>query len=162
MFSPPEERVAREGVQGYMTEERKLMQQMAREFAREEVLPIANELDPVQGDIPQELIDKMGDLGFFAIMIPEELGGLGLGCFEYCLAAEELAGAWMSVASLLARANTFSNALTDSGADTFADTCTEPLAHALHASRQCNFHQLSPTPMWNLSIHSTLWRRSKG
>jgi alkylation response protein AidB-like acyl-CoA dehydrogenase len=107
MFSPPEERTAREGVQGYMTEERKLMQQMAREFAREEVLPIANELDPLQGDIPQELIDKMGELGFFGIMIPEELGGLGLGCFEYCLAAEELAGAWMSVASLLARANTF-------------------------------------------------------
>ena len=62
MFSPPEERTAREGVQGYMTEERKLMQQMAREFAREEVLPIANELDPVQGDIPQELIDKMEKL----------------------------------------------------------------------------------------------------
>ncbi|UAB79814.1 acyl-CoA dehydrogenase family protein [Erythrobacter sp. SCSIO 43205] len=84
-----------------------MMQQMAREFARDEVLPIANKLDPVQGDIPQELIDKMGELGFFGIMIPEELGGLGLGCFEYCLAAEELAGAWMSVASLLARANTF-------------------------------------------------------
>ena len=107
MFSPPEDRTAREGVQGYMTEERRMMQQMAREFARDEVLPIANRLDPVQGDIPQELIDKMGELGFFGIMIPEELGGLGLGCFEYCLAAEELAGAWMSVASLLARANTF-------------------------------------------------------
>ncbi|WP_255573780.1 acyl-CoA dehydrogenase family protein [Erythrobacter sp. SCSIO 43205] len=90
-----------------MTDERRMMQQMAREFARDEVLPIANKLDPVQGDIPQELIDKMGELGFFGIMIPEELGGLGLGCFEYCLAAEELAGAWMSVASLLARANTF-------------------------------------------------------
>ena len=107
MFSPPEDRTAREGVQGYMTDERRMMQQMAREFARDEVLPIANKLDPVQGDIPQELIDKMGELGFFGIMIPEELGGLGLGCFEYCLAAEELAGAWMSVASLLARANTF-------------------------------------------------------
>ena len=107
MFSPPEERTAREGVQGYMTDERRMMQQMAREFARDEVLPVANALDPVQGDIPQELIDKMGELGFFGIMIPEELGGLGLGCFEYCLAAEELAGAWMSVSSLLARANTF-------------------------------------------------------
>lgn len=93
--------------QGYMTEERQMMQQMAREFAREEVLPVANKLDPEQGDIPQDLIDKMGELGFFSIMIPEDLGGLGLGCFEYCLVAEELAGAWMSVGSIMARANTF-------------------------------------------------------
>jgi len=92
---------------GYMTEERKMMQGMARSFAREEVLPVANKLDPEKGDIPQDLIDKMGELGFFGIMIPEEYGGLGLGCFEYCMVAEELAGAWMSVGSIMARANTF-------------------------------------------------------
>ena len=93
--------------QGYMTEERVMMRDMARSFAREEVLPVANELDPVQGDIPQVLIDKMGELGFFGITIPESLGGLGLGCFEYCLVAEELAGAWMSVGSIMARGNNF-------------------------------------------------------
>ena len=54
---------------------------------------------PVKGDIPRELIDKMGELGFFGILIPEEYGGLGLGAFEYCLVAEELARGWMSVAS---------------------------------------------------------------
>ena len=39
----------------------------------------------------------MGELGFFGILIPEEYGGLGLGAFEYCLVAEELARGWMSV-----------------------------------------------------------------
>ncbi|MBN8527495.1 MAG: ribonuclease Y, partial [Planctomycetes bacterium] len=34
---------------------------------------------------------KLADMGYFGIMIPEEYGGMGLGCFEYCLIAEELA-----------------------------------------------------------------------
>jgi alkylation response protein AidB-like acyl-CoA dehydrogenase len=92
---------------GYLTSERIQMRDMARRFTQEEVTPIANRLDPVKGDIPRELISKMGELGFFGILIPEEYGGLGLGAFEYCLVAEELSHGWMSVASLLARGNEF-------------------------------------------------------
>lgn len=84
-----------------------MIQESAREFTANEVLPIANKLDPEKGDIPAELIEKMGDMGYFGILIPEELGGLGLGVFEYCLVAEELARGWMSVASLIARGNNF-------------------------------------------------------
>lgn len=101
---------------GYMTPERKMIQELARTFAREEVRPIADKLDPVQGDIPDDLVAKMGELGFFGILIPEELGGLGLGYFEYCLVAEELAGAWMSVGSLLARGNAFYKTVPGNGA----------------------------------------------
>ncbi len=89
---------------GYMTEERRLIQETARAFAMKEVLPIANKLDPEKGDIPPELIQKLADMGYFGIVIPEEHGGLGLGVFEYCLITEELARAWMSVASIIARA----------------------------------------------------------
>jgi alkylation response protein AidB-like acyl-CoA dehydrogenase len=89
----------------YMTEERRMIQEAAREFTLREVLPLANKLDPVQGDIPRELIEKLGEMGYFGITIPEEYGGLGLGCFEYCLVAEELARGWMSVASIIARGN---------------------------------------------------------
>jgi alkylation response protein AidB-like acyl-CoA dehydrogenase len=91
----------------YMTEERLSIQRVAREFTIKEVAPIANRLDPIKGDIPRELIERMGDLGFFGIVIPEKYGGLGLGAFEYCLVAEELAQGWMSVASLIARGNKF-------------------------------------------------------
>jgi alkylation response protein AidB-like acyl-CoA dehydrogenase len=90
---------------GYMTEERRLIQASAREFAMREVLPIANKLDPEQGEIPMALRDKMAEMGYFGITIPEEYGGMGLGCFEYCLITEELARAWMSVASIIARGN---------------------------------------------------------
>lgn len=89
----------------YLTEERLAIRDVAREFAMKEVLPVANELDPVQGEIPMELRDKMAEMGFFGILIPEEYGGLGLGLIEYSLVTEELARAWMSVASIVARGN---------------------------------------------------------
>ena len=75
----------------------------ARAFAMKEVLPVANRLDPEKGDIPPELIGKLADMGYFGIVIPEQYGGLGLGVFEYCLITEELARAWLSVGSILAR-----------------------------------------------------------
>ena len=90
---------------GYMTDERRMLQEHARQFTMREVLPLANKLDPVQGDIPPSLRDQMASMGYFGILIEEEHGGLGLGCFEYCLITEQLARGWMSVASLLARGN---------------------------------------------------------
>lgn len=92
---------------GYMTPEREMLRRIARDFTDKEVLPVANELDPKKETIPQSLIDQMGELGFFGIVIPEEYGGAGLGAFEYCLVAEELARGWMSVASIIARGNGF-------------------------------------------------------
>ncbi|RQM32177.1 acyl-CoA dehydrogenase family protein [Rhodococcus ruber] len=89
----------------YLTEERLAIRDLARDFAMTKVLPVANELDPVQGTIPDSLKKEMAEIGFFGIMIPEEHGGLGLGVFEYCLVAEELSRAWMSVSGLLARGN---------------------------------------------------------
>ena len=88
----------------YMTEERRMIQDSAREFVAREVLPVANELDPVQEDIPLALRRKMGDMGYFGIRIPAQYGGLGLGVLEYAIVAEELARGWMSCASIIARA----------------------------------------------------------
>ncbi|MCT1514334.1 acyl-CoA dehydrogenase family protein [Dietzia cercidiphylli] len=96
---------ARDGVPVYLTEERLVIRDLARDFTAREVLPVANRLDPEKGDIPDELRQKMADIGFFGIMIGEEHGGLGLGVFEYCLVAEELARGWLSVSGLLARGN---------------------------------------------------------
>ena len=92
---------------GTLTEEQRAIQALAREFAAKEVLPVANELDPVAGAIPLGLRQKMADLGFFGILIPEEYGGLGLGVLEYALVVEELGRAWMSVASIVARSQQF-------------------------------------------------------
>jgi alkylation response protein AidB-like acyl-CoA dehydrogenase len=89
----------------YMNPERLMIQEAARGFAMKEVLPAANRLDPVQGDIPMELRRKLGELGYFGILIAQQYGGLGLGVFEYALVTEELARAWMSVGSIIARGN---------------------------------------------------------
>jgi alkylation response protein AidB-like acyl-CoA dehydrogenase len=89
----------------FLTEERRMIQEQAREFTLNEVLPVANKLDPEKGDIPMDLRDKMAELGYFGILIPEQYGGLGLGCSEYCIVTEELSRGWMSVASIIARGN---------------------------------------------------------
>ncbi|WP_425229939.1 acyl-CoA dehydrogenase family protein [Sphingomonas sp.] len=94
-----------------LTDEQVMMRDVARDFTRDVVLPLANRLDPEKGDIPRELIEQMGELGFFGILIPADLGGLGLGVTDYCLVAEELARGWMSVASLIARGNGFYRAI---------------------------------------------------
>jgi alkylation response protein AidB-like acyl-CoA dehydrogenase len=78
-----------------------------------EVLPIANELDPIKGEIPMSLRDQLAELGYFAILVPEEFGGLGLGVVEYALVTEELARAWMSVSSIIRSGNGFTPGFSD-------------------------------------------------
>jgi alkylation response protein AidB-like acyl-CoA dehydrogenase len=89
----------------YTTDEREAMRDTVRTFAMKEVLPVANRLDPEHGDIPEELVTQMAQMGLFGMLVPVEHGGLGLGLVEYCAVTEELARAWMSVASIIARGN---------------------------------------------------------
>ncbi|MEO6703530.1 MAG: acyl-CoA dehydrogenase family protein [Jatrophihabitantaceae bacterium] len=93
--------------------QRAALLEQARAFARDEVLPVANELDPQRGLIPPSLLDRLAELGYFGITIGGQHGGLGLGAFEYCMVAEELARAWMSVASIIARAQGLGTGLSD-------------------------------------------------
>jgi alkylation response protein AidB-like acyl-CoA dehydrogenase len=95
------------------TPERARLQEQARRFAMDEVLPVANELDPQKGEIPQRLLERLGELGYFGITIPAGDGGMGLGVFEYCMVSEELARAWMSVASILARSQGMGTSVLD-------------------------------------------------
>jgi len=88
----------------YLDDERLEIQATARRFAADEVLPIANELDPQRADIPDALLQRLAELGYFGITIAAEYGGMDKGVFEYALIAEELSRAWMSVASIIARA----------------------------------------------------------
>lgn len=95
------------------TPEREALMEQARRFAMDEVLPVANELDPQKGEIPASLLQRLAELGYFGITVPAEQGGLGLGVFEYCMVSEELARAWMSTASILARSQGLGTAVPD-------------------------------------------------
>jgi alkylation response protein AidB-like acyl-CoA dehydrogenase len=87
----------------WRTPARVALQREARRFALEEVMPMANELDSRKAEMPREFLNRLGKRGYFGIMVAAEHGGMGLGTFEYCMIAEELARAWMSVASIIAR-----------------------------------------------------------
>jgi len=89
----------------YLTEERLEVQSTARRFAIDEVLPLANDLDKKKADIPDPFLKRIGEIGYFGIMIGRDWGGMGHGVFEYALITEELSRAWMSVASIIARGN---------------------------------------------------------
>ena len=88
----------------WATPERLALQAGARRFALEQVKPVADEYDPQKKQMPRSLIEAMGAQGYFGIMVDAEYGGLGCGVFEYTMISEELARAWMSVASIIARA----------------------------------------------------------
>ena len=72
-----------------MTDEHKMIQQAARDFAQNEIAPIAAEFDE-SGEFPVETIRKMGEMGFMGIEIPEEYGGAGMDTLAYVLALEEI------------------------------------------------------------------------
>jgi alkylation response protein AidB-like acyl-CoA dehydrogenase len=66
-------------------------------------MPIADELDQREAPIPDHILKKMGELGFFGLLVPEVYGGLGLGMVAVGLVTEELSRAWLSVGSVIAR-----------------------------------------------------------
>ena len=79
------------------------IQQLARRFAEQEVMPIADELDQREETIPDHILRKMGELGFFGLLIPGAYGGLGLDMVTVGLVTEELSRAWLSIGSVIAR-----------------------------------------------------------
>jgi acyl-CoA dehydrogenase len=71
-----------------LTEEQKLVQKLARDFAQKEMAPRAEHYDQT-AEYPWEVIGKAHAAGLLNIIIPEELGGVGAGSLEDCLVAEE-------------------------------------------------------------------------
>jgi acyl-CoA dehydrogenase len=79
-------------------DEHKALRRLARQFARNEIAPVAAEADRTE-EYPWELVEKAHAIGLINITVPEEYGGGGLGYFEDCLVAEELAAACAGVYS---------------------------------------------------------------
>ncbi|WP_430929309.1 acyl-CoA dehydrogenase [Polaribacter marinivivus] len=72
-----------------LTEEHLMIRDAARDFAQTELLPGVIERDEKQ-EFPQELVKKMGDLGFMGIMVDPKYGGSGMDTISYVLVMEEL------------------------------------------------------------------------
>ena len=80
-----------------LSDEQKMIREMARDFAQKEVAPAAAELDE-KSEFPSRHLKKMAELGLMGMMIPEEWGGAGLDTVTYVLALEEIAAACASTA----------------------------------------------------------------
>ncbi len=86
-----------EGFQLEFSEEQQAIQELARNFAQNEIAPVALEYDESQ-EFPTELFRKMGELGFLGVLVPTEYGGAGMGAIELALIVEEIAKACPSIA----------------------------------------------------------------
>jgi len=85
-----EEEDQQSGVSFELNDEQKEYQEVARKFAREEMIPKAAHHDKT-GEYPWEILKKAWDLGLMNHAIPTSVGGLGMGIFDTCLITEELA-----------------------------------------------------------------------
>ena len=72
-----------------LSEEQELIQQAAKDFAQNELLPGVIERDEKQ-EFPKEEVKKMGELGFLGMMVDPKYGGSGLDTLSYVLVMEEL------------------------------------------------------------------------
>ena len=72
-----------------LTEEHLMIRDAARDFAQTELLPGVIDRDNKQ-EFPNELVKKMGELGFLGIMVDPKYGGSGMDTFSYVLIMEEL------------------------------------------------------------------------
>jgi butyryl-CoA dehydrogenase len=84
-----------------LNEEQEMIRKMARDFAQNELAPVAAELDE-KAEPPLANLKKMADLGFMGLAIPEEYGGIDADSISYVIAIEEISKVCASTGVILA------------------------------------------------------------
>jgi len=82
------------------SEDLQMLRGLAKEFTNGEIKPIAQRIDEEE-KIPDELIKKLAEVGFFGTSFPEEYGGGGFGKVGYCVMMEEIARGCSSTATMV-------------------------------------------------------------
>jgi alkylation response protein AidB-like acyl-CoA dehydrogenase len=80
-----------------LTEEQKMIQELARKIAVEKVKPVAAKYDQSE-EFPWDVLKVIADADLFGLFIPEEYGGMGVSVLNLCIATEELARACGGIA----------------------------------------------------------------
>ena len=81
----------------FLSDDQKMIKDLAAQIAREKIAPIAAELDE-SGEFPWEIVKTLAQSDLFRVFIPTEYEGLGGGMFEMCLVVEELSKACGGIA----------------------------------------------------------------
>src|SRR3954464_10839736 len=82
------------------TDEQKAITEMVRQFADNEIIPVAEEYAH-EDKFPEPIVEQMKELGLFGVTIPEEYGGMGLDLATYAMIVEELSRGWISVSGIV-------------------------------------------------------------
>lgn len=85
----------------FLTEDQRMIKDLARQIADEHILPKRAELDET-GEFPWEIMKTLAQADMFRIFIPEQYGGLGTGTLELCLVVEELSRVCLGVSTTYA------------------------------------------------------------
>jgi (2S)-methylsuccinyl-CoA dehydrogenase len=88
-----------------------------RRFADEKVVPHAQTWHLENQYVPLKLLEEMAELGVFALTVPEEHGGLGLGKESMCVVSEELSRGYIAVGSIGTRSEIAAELIMHSGTD---------------------------------------------
>jgi alkylation response protein AidB-like acyl-CoA dehydrogenase len=111
-----------------LTEEERMIQKTARDFARKELAPVAVEANET-GTFPDEIFKKLGALGFMGITVPEEYGGVNLANFCLVLALEEVSAVCASTGVTMSVHNSLTNwSILTYGSETLRKRYLPPLA----------------------------------
>jgi acyl-CoA dehydrogenase len=79
-----------------LTPEQKSLQEKARRFSKEVIIPVASKHDR-DGTFPLDIMEKAHQEGFFTPLVPKKYGGQGLGLLDTCIISEELAAGCMGI-----------------------------------------------------------------
>lgn len=93
----------------YFNEDHAAIREVARDFAEKMLASVAAEIDKTDS-FPEELVQKMAELGFLALKIPEEYGGVGLDVRSYVCVMEEIARKSVVATTFISSANSLSTA----------------------------------------------------
>jgi alkylation response protein AidB-like acyl-CoA dehydrogenase len=111
-----------------LKEEHVMLRDTAREFAQTEVAPSAIKRD-IKGEFPADIIKKLGELGFWGMMVPTEYGGAGLDTISYVLALIEISKVDASVGLIMSVNNSLvCFGLEKYGSDFIKENYLAPLA----------------------------------
>lgn len=99
-------------------EDSQLVRDSVRAFAEQEVAPLAEHIHRTDDLVPDSLIGKMADMGYFGMSVPEQYGGLGMGNLAMILTTEELSRVSLAAAgSLITRPEILTKALLKGGTE---------------------------------------------
>ena len=85
----------------FLTEEQQMIVDLARQITRDKIIPVRARLDETE-EFPWDIMKDLAQADLFGLYIPEEYGGLGGGCFENCLAVEQMAYGCIAITTTFA------------------------------------------------------------